>query len=399
MLQAISSQGDFLILASLSQDQINQLKKSQTSFYCPICKKPLVIKAGLRNIPHFAHQSTENCPNRAQGEGVYHERGKLDLYYWLKEQGYHVELEYYLKPIKQRADLIIHLAQKKVALEYQCATIPLKEILTRTRGYQSIGVNPIWILGGNRMRRLGKQGLVLPSIEQNYLSQYPKDLKPKMLYYCPNTSQFARFDLASFSSKARAIGQLQYLQINKTSFAEFFHSQTDSNFTSQWLYEKRRFRLKVSKYMSKKERRFREWLYVNQLFPSLISSWVGLPVPSQWQMNTSVWAWQAYLCYDFFNKNPVFSHQQLMTFIDPYRKNRSKQFPLLLREDDPVLIYLNYLIIGKKITRKDGLFYVKGKVIQYQSVEQALKNDRILHSYFKSKYVQSVKKTKMKHNK
>src|SRR5690625_7933600 len=109
MLQSISSQGDFLILASLSQDQINQLKKSQTSFYCPTCKKPLVIKAGSRNIPHLAHQSTEKCPNRAQGEGVYHERGKHDLYYWVIEQGNPDGLVNYYSPIKSRSELIIHI--------------------------------------------------------------------------------------------------------------------------------------------------------------------------------------------------------------------------------------------------------------------------------------------------
>src|SRR5699024_3757174 len=130
-------------------------------------------KAGPQVIAHFAHQMAQDCPNHARGEGVYHERGKLDLFAWFKKQGYQVTLEYYLTKIKQRAYLFIHLGHKRIAIEFQCATISIKEILDRTKGYQSLGIIPIWILGGNRMKRLGNQGLHLTSTDQQFLIQYP----------------------------------------------------------------------------------------------------------------------------------------------------------------------------------------------------------------------------------
>ena len=391
MLQAVSSQGDYCILAQLPRQAIDQLKKSKTKFFCPICRNVLIIKAGLSVTPHFAHQSLENCPNRAQGEGVYHEKGKLDLYFWLKKQGYQVELESYLTDIKQRADLFIQLNQKSLAIEYQCATIPLKEILARTKGYQSIGITPFWILGGNRMRRLGNQGLLLTATEQSYLQQYPKDSMPKLLYYCPKTKKCARFNLACLSDQKRSVGHLQFSPLEITSFAHFFQHQAPTLFTPQWLFEKKRFRLKLPKHMVSQERKFREWLYLNQLFPSLISSWVGLPVVGQWQMKVSVWTWQAYLCYDFFNKSSRFSLDQLLNFVQPFRKNKPGLFPMLLKKDDPVLSYLDYLLIGKKVVKKQGVYYVTRKIGQYETVDQALKNDQLLHLYLKSKQVRSFK--------
>lgn len=391
MLQAVSSKGKRVTLALLPQSQINQLKQAKISFFCPVCKSRVIIKAGTQMIAHFAHQSLQDCPNRAGGEGVYHERGKLDLFAWLSQLGFNVKLEYYLPEIKQRTDLMIQFVRKRLAIEYQCATISLKEILSRTRGYQSIGITPLWILGGNRMRRLGKQGLYLTPTEQSYLHQFNNDPYAKLYFYCPDTKQFARYDLSCFTGRNRSIGRLKFYPLASIDFEQFFKTEHASIFTPEWLTEKKRFRLKLPQKMNQTEKQFREWLYSNQLFPSLISSWIGLPVNGQWTMNVSVWTWQTYLCYDFLNHFPCFSFKQLDQYMQRYRKQSIHNFPMLRQQVDPVVDYLAYFLQAKKIIKIGETYRLRGSIGQYQSLEQALENDQLIQLSLKRKVLLPIK--------
>ncbi|HHU19322.1 MAG TPA: hypothetical protein GXZ58_03625 [Bacilli bacterium] len=375
MLQAVSSKGKRVTLALLPRSQIIQLKQAKTPFYCPVCKTKLIMKAGTQMIAHFAHKSLQNCPNRASGEGVYHERGKLDLFTWLTNQGFSVQLEHYIPEIKQRADLIVQFAQKRLAIEYQCATIPLKEILARTRGYQSIGITPLWILGGNRMRRLSKQGLYLTPTEQSFLHQFNNDIYPKLYFYCPDSKQFARYDLICLTGKSRSVGQLKFKRLASIRFEQFFKTEQLSIFTPEWLSEKKRFRLKLPHKMNQTEKQFREWLYLNQLFPSLMSSWIGLPVNGQWTMKVSVWTWQTYLCYDFLNHFPQFSSKQLNGYMQRFRKQKLINFPMLSQKNDPVEAYLSYFLQVGKIIKVGETYQVRGSIGQYQTIDEALAKD------------------------
>src|SRR5690625_4670985 len=100
MLQARTSNHAFITLAHLTTAEIEE-HREQNRFYCPICQEPVMIKAGIKVIPHFAHYAKTDCPSYRGGEGPYHERGKLLLYEWLKAQNIHVELEVYLKDIQR----------------------------------------------------------------------------------------------------------------------------------------------------------------------------------------------------------------------------------------------------------------------------------------------------------
>jgi len=379
MLQAVSKNGQLVTLALLSKSKISQLKQENSPFYCPICKSKLVIKAGTKMIPHFAHRTTENCPNHVGGEGVYHERGKLDLFTLFKSLNLNVKLECFFPEIKQRADLLIQFKKKRLAIEYQCATIPVSEIVSRTKGYQSIGVTPLWILGGNRMRRLGKQGLFLTPTEQYFLHQFSNDPVAKIYFYCPNARQFARFDLACLTGYKRAIGKLEFYPSASIHLENFFEKKLINHLTHEWLLEKRRFRLNIPQKLNPREQKFREWLYINQLFPSLLSSWVGLPVNGQWKMKVSAWTWQTYLCYDFLNHFPQFTVNQLNRYMRTFI-NHQDQYPLLQQVVDPISDYLAYFIKLGKMTRIDDQYIFHGSINQHTSIEEALRSDRLLHN-------------------
>src|SRR5690625_7938295 len=105
MLQARTSDHVFVTLAHLTTAEID-VHREQSLFYCPICHEPVMIKAGIKVIPHFAHHAKTNSPTYQGGAGPYHERRKLLLYDWLKAQQNNKQLEAYLKKIQNQHNLI-----------------------------------------------------------------------------------------------------------------------------------------------------------------------------------------------------------------------------------------------------------------------------------------------------
>src|SRR5699024_2794949 len=121
----------------------------------------VIVKAGDKVIPHFAHQSKSNCPSGEGGEGPYHEKGKLLLFNWLRSQNLDVKLEKYIKEINQRPDILLKVNKKLIAIEYQCTRIPVEQIRLRNRGYKKAGITPIWILGAKRFSRRARDEITI----------------------------------------------------------------------------------------------------------------------------------------------------------------------------------------------------------------------------------------------
>ena len=82
----------------------------------------------------------------SEGESKEHLQGKQQLYMFLQKHIEDVELEPYFKMLAQRPDLLVWTGNKRIPIEFQCSTIPVNDIETRSAGYRSIGMDPIWIL-------------------------------------------------------------------------------------------------------------------------------------------------------------------------------------------------------------------------------------------------------------
>ena len=57
-----------------------------------------------------------------------------------------VELEPFLKMVSQRPDILVTTQSESIPIEFQCSTIPVADIESRSAGYRSTGMKPIWIL-------------------------------------------------------------------------------------------------------------------------------------------------------------------------------------------------------------------------------------------------------------
>src|SRR5690625_137402 len=142
MLRATTRNGKYITLALLNRQEIAKIRQTE-QFFCPQCKETVIVRAGSRVIPHFAHQRHSDCSEHEGGEGLYHYQGKLLLYNWLRNQNISTELEPFIPEINQRPDIIIQIGERKIAIEYQCATIPIEIIKKRNEGYLTVGITPI----------------------------------------------------------------------------------------------------------------------------------------------------------------------------------------------------------------------------------------------------------------
>lgn len=115
-------------------------------FICPACRAPVRIKNGQVMPAHFAHIGPA-CEVDSEGESTIHLQGKQWLMQLGARLGYAVTLEVYYPEIRQRADVVWAKPNRQLILEFQCSPLDPKRLKERTKGYASLGLEVVWILG------------------------------------------------------------------------------------------------------------------------------------------------------------------------------------------------------------------------------------------------------------
>ncbi|WP_053220355.1 competence protein CoiA [Virgibacillus senegalensis] len=390
MLQAYNQAGEPVILAYLDRSTVETMR-TQQSFYCPVCGERVAVKAGRSKIAHFSHKPHSNC-SVSKGEGEYHEKGKLQLFEWLVDQGLEANLEKHLPEINRRADILVRIGKKAVALEFQCAALNRKELSERTDDYRKLGIEPLWILGGNRLKRTGAAQIRMTSVDQSFLSCYQENDQPLINFFCPNSRQFCLFRHVQSSGNGRFHGDLHFLSLNKCRILYLFHpssKQDTASFWYNWLKDKQMFRTKPPpNRQSRQQLSWSKWLYQKKYHQSLLPSLIHLPVTGQYRMKTPPWNWQSRLCLDFLVPLPV---QRVVPIKPIYRLLHDvmmppSDFPLIKCSADPVREYLELL------EKLEIISFVNEQEIQKQipikfpeNVEQALHDDRMIIQFLKLK--------------
>lgn len=142
MLQAYTDQGQYLSAHQVDCTKANDL------FFCPSCKGRVFLKKGTIKVPHFAHYQKTDCKSFSEGETEEHLKGKILLKKFFESLGYKVVLEGFLTSLDQRPDLLVRRAAGSyLAIEFQCSRISQSAMIRRSEGYQSLGIDVIWILG------------------------------------------------------------------------------------------------------------------------------------------------------------------------------------------------------------------------------------------------------------
>ncbi|MFC4403254.1 competence protein CoiA [Gracilibacillus xinjiangensis] len=357
MLQALNSDGELVTLYNLSADRLSKLKE-EGRFYCPDCKEELIIRAGEKVIAHFAHRKKSTCQHG--GEGIYHEKGKLDLYLWLRKQGIPVKLEFYLAEIKQRPDLLVEIGTKTLAIEYQCAEISIIDMKKRTESYLSAGIVPLWILGGNKLKRLSSRVLKLTANDASYIHQFHQHFPLSIYYYCSTQKQFIFFQDFSFLSQTKAFGNLLILSIEKCILKDFFtlRKLPTYHLLQTWRHELQKWRNRPVPVHQKKETAWRQWLYLQGLNVQTLPYFVNLPIQCGFMLKTPPWVWQSRLYLELIVKQRKFSFRNAMDILNTQLYPAS-HFPLIHSTLHPIKEYFQQLErIGILKSNKQNIYVV-----------------------------------------
>ncbi|QTM98694.1 hypothetical protein ERJ70_04910 [Sediminibacillus dalangtanensis] len=390
MLQACNQDGVPVILANFKRSFVERMRTKQR-FYCPVCGERVIVKAGRTMIAHFSHSPNSSCAV-VRGEGEYHERGKLHLFQWLKNQGLNVTLEKYLPEIRRRPDILLRLGRKVIALEYQCAALDREELYKRTEDYRKLAIEPLWILGGNRLKRTGARKMRLTSMDQSFLTRYNQSDSLLMNFYCPNTYQFCLFRQIQSAGNGQFYGDLHFLPRRHTRFLLLLQDRKPFQpfLLESWLQEKQKFRTKPpSKWTGRLHQSWRQWLYQKGYHQSLLPSYVYLPVFGQYRMKTPPWDWQSRLCLEYLKGLPLHRtvslapcYRLLKTEIKP-----SSEFPLISSPHDPIREYLKLLESLQMVSFENEHQLKKQTPITFpENVEQALSDDRKIIEALQKQY-------------
>lgn len=361
----------------LEKDQIELLRKKE-NFYCPECKEKVIVRAGPKVVPHFAHINSSKCSVNG-GEGTYHQQGKLLLYEWLINQGITAELETYIPEINQRPDLLIYMKKRRIAIEYQCATMPINHIQKRNKGYEIANIIPIWILGGNQFHRTSANHLKINVFTSMFIQQFSPALPTTLFYFCPQRRMFSIMSDIIMTSGNRALANFRFKPLSQITFSELFSNNhfTTAQLSTFWRKEKRKFRLSTSRVYGK-ELAWRKWLYEKNLTTQHLPSIIHLPIRFQHQMSFPTWNWQSRFIIEFlhsFEIGNTFSLQQAKQFIRRFQFKQETESPI-----QEYLSHLSHVNIVRSLT--DDHYVKTSPIIFYQQIEDALRGDDELLNAF-----------------
>lgn len=198
------------------EERIRKLS-NERKLTCPNCKATVIVKAGDKKSPHFAHwdDKTRECFDEFyEPDSPEHQGMKLAVKNFLQKaypDAPFIEIEVPIKKTGQRADvLMITASGQQTAFEVQVSSLSAVEWQTRHDLYRSSGIQDIWLIGASRWQSL------LAAHAQEISSN--RDLA--FASYLPSGYQVRRavvrrgFSQTVFESRlAEAEGQLYYLDI------------------------------------------------------------------------------------------------------------------------------------------------------------------------------------------
>lgn len=135
-----------------TEDPRKELKSGE--LLCPFCQGPMIVRAGLIRIPHFAHYSQCTSELDRHPESLEHLLGKAELARKLRkalsEYGrVEIDLEVPIPEAGRVADILVTFPMGwRVAHEVQLSPVTVEVLQERTRDYLGAGIDVQWWLGG-----------------------------------------------------------------------------------------------------------------------------------------------------------------------------------------------------------------------------------------------------------
>ncbi|MCY7774214.1 competence protein CoiA [Bacillus licheniformis] len=376
MFSAMIDQGGTICLADgYKAEDLKRLRKRH-AFYCPVCRCELDLKIGSVKLPHFAHKPDAACPVPHEPESPYHLKGKRLLYEWLGRQGLRPVLEPYLQEIRQKPDLLLEHGTRQVAVEFQCANLNAAAYRKRTEGFLRLGIEPVWILGGNRIKRLTGDLFQLSRFHWQFIQK--SDKPPKLLFFCPEQKAFIILEhLIPFQTN-KTSASLRFLPLAEASWRNVTERESRSPLQLKgWKKNILSFRMSAVRFLSKETKQIAALFYENHQLPlPFFPSEAFLPVPSGYIFAHPVYVWQGYL-FLFITKHDTFRLQSALHYMDWLIKGKRLKLRWSGRQTaaDAVGEYICFLHKKGFLVRKEEFYYSEGSFVPEPRLEALLKRD------------------------
>ncbi|MEK5071376.1 competence protein CoiA [Sporosarcina sp. FSL K6-1508] len=348
ILTAKTEKGKLIVLSrELERERLREWRKVQ-AFFCTQCNSPVQLKVGDIIIPHFAHLKDAACTTLfSEGESKAHLQGKRQLYEFFRKKVRQVELEPFLKMLSQRPDILITTQSGSIPIEFQCSTIPITDMESRSAGYRGIGMKPLWIL-----QTPAKFSALPTGVGMFHFSKFHESFfthsHPEgqlLLTYNPQTERFHYFTSLVHIAGKRYIGIHRTLPLSSQVFP-FARPKTPSE------VEIRRY---VALYLSMRHKflqsrvllntrgvnnSFLRMCYELRVIPADLPPWIGLPVPFSESFRGHDCEWQLafyyYLRRKGFNFKDV-SRNQIRNYVSGLEESSEEQ-------EKACMNYRNFLI-------------------------------------------------------
>ncbi|PGL72980.1 competence protein CoiA family protein [Bacillus sp. AFS055030] len=382
MIVALNTKSHTINLFEINTKEELLRLKENGPYYCPICKKQVRLKIGVKRVTHFAHIDLTECENERK-ESIDHYKGKLALYQFFKRLNVNVEVEKFIPEINQRPDLFIRLNSLKMCVEYQCSLIPLEIMIKRTNSFKKSGMKVLWILNDKLLNQKRWS-----SFQINSLSIYSlvRINSFSLLFYNPTLQSFTVLSSLIAFSPVQYIGQKSVFPINNFSLKEFLsqNGMDKKVFVSKWTRLKKDFRLYQHLHTKGNLKIFKQYLYNANInyFPAVI----GVPLESNCIIKENCIFWQGVIYFKFFHEaeigqliflDKIYQFVKLEVQNGKWRVNQFQDNEIGNLEKC-VEKYIDFLVKIRIVKRiKNGKIMKIANAIISTTFQQALDEDRL----------------------
>lgn len=372
--------GEKIHLLYNCNEELLRRMRQQERFFCVACGKEVQMKLGKQKSWHFAHKKVDSCLAFYEAESKYHMHGKELLYRWFKRQNFQVDIEYYLPEIKQRPDVFIERAGRKIAIEYQCANLAIEQLYKRTYSYWQAGIQVIWIVGGNQLKKQSAYWMKFSSLMAFSLQSYPQ---PLLIFFCPKQKSFMKCAFVTPLSTNVFFSHTIYLPTDATTFEMLFSPVPfgKERLGEEWKKRKKNFRQNALPIWNYNYKSLLRLLYQFKCTPASFPSEIGVPLPSAFAFQTNPFIWQAFLymkCIGELAVGECISLQYVCSYVKRYTKRRILPYFSQHIWKMAVTEYMTFLCyIG--VLRKVGTYtYRKIRdAVMLKTEEEIMKHDEI----------------------
>ena len=316
ILTASLKDGQLVVLtAERERSALREWRRTER-FYCPLCHEAVHLKVGDIVIPHFAHEKRSACTQSfSEGESPQHLNGKRLLFELLSARAEKVILEPVIQEVSQRPDLLVTNGAIQTPIEFQCSTIPLSLLQSRTEGFRSIGMDPEWILHTPKKllhQRYGIGVFQLTKFQEWFMTTISLESR-YLLTFNPQTKTFHYFSHLLHVAGQRYIGIHQSLPIRFQHFPFVLPkppSMVDLTDYAARYSSMREDGLKQSILLNRKgvQNPFLRSCYELRTVPVQLPHWIGVPTTKSEAFREADYEWQLRLIHFMRREGVAISH-------------------------------------------------------------------------------------------